>query len=113
MKLTLTKEHIGKRVRKSHWNEDIANEVIYIRGDYVWLEEKTGCTTDLCTDDWEIVEPKKKPSERIMELTLKKVRPYSSTATGSDSDIQYIKAFLSAIQDFLDEEVEKKGEAGG
>lgn len=108
--MKLTKEHIGKKVRSSMW---LPGEWLLIQ----WLEGKYCAGVDEKGDafaerieacfsqGWEIVEPKKKPSERIKEIYIK---------NGGDPFSADIPEICQVIIEYLDEMAQDmaKGEKG-
>lgn len=95
--MKLGPEHIGKRVRMQDWDK---KAFAIIRGIYqhkVWLWFDDGSSGSwLASEDWEVIEEPKRPSDQIWEMARSKDRNVSPTE------------FESAIMIYLDAQWEKK-----
>lgn len=110
--MRLTKEHIGKKVRWTGWNNGLIGILKGIDGTSAWIRFPEGNHDTHNTEDgsnyfWEIVEPKKKPSEIIYAKLAGTIFISSNTISPSVDSTEYANRRIDMILDFLDEQSEK------
>ena len=104
--MKLTQEHIGKMVRSVMWTGVCAlKKVIFVTEKELCLQFEDKSLTLVANDEvWEIVEPKKKPSERIEEIYIGKMLGKISLGDKSADFPEKIELHVKAIKEFLDEQ---------
>lgn len=103
--MRLGPEHIGRIIRWNGWNSSVNGKLLAVEEKHLWI--KTNNTADPYTysiDDtdgaykWELVEERKKPSDRIREFY----------AARGGNGFKGSTPEWNAILDYLDESEEKK-----
>lgn len=92
--MRLTKEHIGKFVMLG--GTEPIRRVVFVSEGFAWLKDGAFNSIWNCEGDYKIVEPKKKPSERIDELLKDRLDTYGT----------YDSIRFDTIKMFLDEQAE-------
>lgn len=93
--MKLTEKDIGKQVRrKSSFTPYV---LLAVKGDDLWISTPEGTEAGKNDGFWIVVEPEKKPSERIDEIFNQESANYA-----------YCDRWVNAILKFLDEEFEKQ-----
>jgi len=99
--MRITKEHVGKKVRLSHWSGGEFLEVLCVGGNRFFSRSENGAEDNWLIDcDWHLVEEPKKPSERITEILIEYQRKGGLGANDS------CWCRFRAIEQYLDEQYE-------
>lgn len=105
--MRLTEKDIGKKVFQ---DENLVYVLISINGNFLWLFEEDEASYQYKTltnsNDWQVLEPPKLPSERIMDR-IKGFYPADYKMTLEDWS-GYFCEFRDAVLDVLDEQAREK-----